>query len=433
MNNLIGAFPNIICDKPNDLHTICIDVNTILHQVCMKSHNLNNFKTLLIKELKKMISITKPKSLALFTDGQAVLAKARTQIKRRNKHLYSKSSGLSSLNLTPGTPFMDFVDSTLESYLKTLKIPTYYSSSKEYNEGEIKLFDWLIEKDISETICIIGNDSDLIVLALAKCPLLNVYIFNNWKYISLFKLVQKLSLFTPSKFNCKWHPVRKDFVLLSMFQGNDYNTRLCGFNKLLSAYKHLQASKGGFLIRRDGTLNLRAIKKLLSKVNVTENRLYDKIDVENYFESLLWNLSLYNGRTISDFIPSYNNINIKTVMKYFPHKVKFTQTNSEWLDWRVYLLLLMPSVGQNLLPTELQHYMNDNSPIKDLFPDPCPVCIEWKEKLRNLVEPVNGSEEELAEYKKILCNTHVGYTNHLDEAHPVRELPIKRIHDIVVI
>ena len=50
----------------------------------------------------------------------------------------------------------------------------------------------------------------------------------------------------------------------------------------------------------------------------------------------------------------------------------------KWLDQEVYLLLLMPIVGKNLLPDKLKKYMNDDSPIRDLFPDPCPECIKWK-------------------------------------------------------
>ena len=50
--------------------------------------------------------------------------------------------------------------------------------SKENNEGELKLFNWLKNTDYKKNSVIVGNDSDLIILALAYRPLLNIYIYN---------------------------------------------------------------------------------------------------------------------------------------------------------------------------------------------------------------------------------------------------------------
>ena len=112
VSNITNKFNCI--GKPSTVHTLCIDMNTILHKVCHSSTNKESFKKVLYKHLKKTIKMVKPTHcIALFVDGQAVLAKAKTQKKRRLKYLYDKPSGVSTLYLTTGTPFMSFVDNSI--------------------------------------------------------------------------------------------------------------------------------------------------------------------------------------------------------------------------------------------------------------------------------------------------------------------------------
>ena len=449
-SNLISTFPKICFRKTPDIHTVCIDVNSILHPVCMKSTNKLSFQTQLINRLNKLINKTKPQKIALFTDGQAVLAKAQTQIKRRKEHLYKQESDkISTLNLTPGTPFLDFIDDVLKKYLKSLNIPSYYSPSTEPNEGELKLFEWLQNnlQNKDEKVCVIGNDADIIVLALANTPLLNLYIYNNFKFISLFKLVQELSKYSSLKFNYKYHPVRKDFALLAMLQGNDYVTKVSNYDNLLSAYEKLQNKStcsfheantilhnrekpNYFLIRKNGELNLPNIKKLLLFVYTIDNVICStKEDVVKYLECLKWNFDLYSGKVNNNYIPSYNNINISSLIKYMPHKLSYKHEKTKWLDNKTYLLLLIPSVGKHIIPEHLQCFMEKDSPIYDLFPDPCPECIQWKEKIRNLIIPDNNCSEEKEEFKKISRETNLKYNLHLKQFHPINDLPIKRIEN----
>jgi len=431
--NLIQAFPKIVSrKKPDDIYTLCIDVNSLLHKVCHIAKNKTKFKVILINMLKELIKVIKPKCIGIFTDGQAILAKANTQIKRRNKYLYSKSSGISPLNLTPGTPFMDFVDDTIKEYLKTLSISTHYSSSKENNEGEIKLFSWLIKNNIRNRTCVVGNDADLVVLAMASRPLLDIYIYNEKTYISLYKLINSLSHLVPSKFNYSWHPVRMDFVLLSLFQGNDYNHSISQFKKLLTAYIKLQKNKEGFLIKKNGQLNLRSIKKLLSKIHTSNSIECDANNVIKYLTCIQWNINLYTDQTVSNFIPDHNLVNIKSIIQHIPKYIPKLNISLEWLNPDVYTLLLMPSTGKDLLPDKLKKLMDDNSPIKDLFPGPCPICIEWKDKLRNIKKPPDdASDDIITKYKELLSQTSQGYAKHIKISHFVKELPIKRIEDAV--
>ena len=433
--NLIETFPDIVSHKkPNDIHTLCIDGNGILHKICHRTKSREKFKKILISMLRKLIKINKPSFVAVFIDGQAILAKANTQIKRRNKYLYAESSGISSLNLTPGTPFMDFVDETIIDFLSTLNINHYYSSSRENNEGEIKLFEWLLKNNIKNKTCIVGNDSDLIVLALASRPLINLYIYNEENYLSLFKLVDNLSRkFCLKKFSYNWHPIRMDFVLLSLFQGNDYNSRISQFNHLISSYSKLQKSKKGFLINKPGELNLLNIKILFNRIRTNDTNTYTSNDVEEYFKAIQWNLNLYQGKLNTRFIPAYNKVNIKSIIKYFPNSIEPINEDVNWLKPESFTLLLMPVTGKDFLPEKLKHFLDKDSPIKDLFPEPCNKCIEWKKKLKEIVKPEDDApEEEFVVYKNLVSTTSVAYAEHIEEYHSNTELPIERLEDIIV-
>ena len=434
-SNLIEIFPDIINKKkPNNIHTLCIDLNGILHKVCHRAKTEEKFKKILFNSLKKLIKINKPKSIAIFVDGQAILAKANTQIKRRNKYLYVESSGISSLNLTPGTPFMNFLDDSIMEFLDSLtNMETYYSSSKQNNEGEIKLFEWLLNNNIKTRTCIVGSDSDLIVLALSCRPLLDIYICDENIYLSLFKLVEQLANIHNKKFNYKWHPVRIDFALLSLFQGNDYNNRVANFKNLLKAYKKLQGKNIKFLINKNGSLNFTNIKMLFSKIDTTYPITCQEKDVIQYFRAIKWNLNLYQGKLNTRFIPDYSNVNVNSIIKFIPNQIKEIEENINWLNSDVYTLLLMPSTGKKYLPNHLKHFLEDGSPIKDLFPDPCPECIKWKQKLKEIIKPDDdASEDELNNFKKLLSTTSVNYNNHIKDSHSNKELPIHRLEEAII-
>jgi len=431
-DNFINKFPSIITNRPK-IHTVCVDVNGLLYIACNKSTNKESFKSKLYKCFNTIIKKNKPEFFALFTDGQAVLAKAKLQIKRRNKFLYTDNTkNISTLNLTPGTPFMDFVDKIIKEYLDNLDIPSYYSPSIENNEGELKIFEWLKNNRIDENICIIGDDADIIVLSLLNTPLLNVYIYNHYKYISLFKLIHNLAPIDSNRFNYKIHPIRKDIALLSILQGNDYNKKLSNFNDLFSAYEKFKPNNG-YLINKNNSINLNNFKIFLKNVYNNDTKKYPKANAKKYIDSLLWNLDLYTGKIISNFLPLEYNINIQTLLKYMPYKINKVTAVDNWIHPDIYLLLLMPSVGKELLPDNLKHFMDKDSPIIDLFPDPCPECIFYKEKISELIPPDNNCSDEIKEeYKSLSREINSCYNLHIEQEHNNDLLPIQRIQDALL-
>ena len=419
-----------IIQKPYKINTLCIDLNGILHTICSKSTN-ENFGFKLIKELNKIIKKNKPKKIALFIDGQAPLAKVKLQKKRREKYLYSEITGFNPLQLTPGTKFIKELDNIVNDYLSSLDIETYYSSSTEKNEGELKLFSWLEKQSLTGNTVIHGNDADLIVLGI-RSNILNLYIYSNYSFISIDKFVKELSQFIPMKYGLKYHPIRQDYCFLSLLVGNDYLPSLTKLDKLLNAYAKIQKNKSDFIIKKDKSINLKALKKLLENLKIPSQRNNSKEQVYQYFQSLLWNYSLYSGIVSPNFIPQVNNINLKSLLKFYPTSIKLPLIDNNWINSHVNLLLLMPLTGKYLLPDKLQYLMDDDSPIKDLYPEPCPICIEFKKGLSELHPPdKNASSEIRKEFSIKAADIHKRFNNHKKNIHPNKPLAINRIKKVL--
>ena len=178
---------------------------------------------------------------------------------------------------------------------------------------------------------------------------------------------------------------------------------------------------------------LQKIKYLFQKINCIDTNISDSKDVNEYLRAIQWNLDLYQGKITNRYIPRYNNVNIKSIIKYLPKKIDLIEEDINWLHPDAYTLLLMPSTGKEILPKRLQHFLNEDSPIKDLFPEPCQECIAWKEKLRNIIVPnEDATEEEMIAYKNLLSETNINYANHLKEKHEVVDLPIKRLEEVII-
>lgn len=423
ISSLIKNYPDIICKKTNkNIDVLCIDTNSILHEICDKTKTKEEFISNLYKKLNKLIKRLNPKKIALFVDGQAVLAKAKLQFDRRCKHLYKTTEYIDSLNLTPGTLFMDFLDIKMTEYLNSLNIETYYSPSSEPNEGEIKLFIWLKKNYKNETICIYGNDADLIVLSLINKPLLHIYIYNGKYYISLYKLIKSLSKLSDYWYDFATHPIRTDFGLLSLFIGNDYNNSISNIDNLLEAYidiLYTNYPKRVFLVRKDGTINLNNIRLLLeklSKVQTSFSILYTKNDVNKYFEAIHWNFELYQGFTNSKYIPNYN-INLKTILHYFPKYINPIKSNDTWIDKDINLLLIMPKIGINLIPERLRKFMQKDSPVEYLFPEKCSECMHYKNEITLINSKIDLLDKK--EFKILSSLINQNYKKHIESNHSI--------------
>jgi 5'-3' exonuclease len=231
-----------------------------------------------------MITRLNPECVYIAIDGVAPMGKILQQRQRRYKYLFDKkikftdkffdncydfdkeieyitkdglsipSKPISSIELTPGTDYMERIHISMIKYLEQLSksnIKCIYSSYHEPGEGEHKILQYIKKNiDPSDTIIIYGLDADLLFLSLATGETYNLYvmreqqIFNNteldfddyidYNYVEiaeLHKMIQKLNINT------------NDFIIICYLVGNDFLPGLLttdikkgGMDKILTAY-----------------------------------------------------------------------------------------------------------------------------------------------------------------------------------------------------
>ncbi len=231
--------------------------------------------------INDMIEKVKPEILYVAIDGVAPIGKVLQQRQRRYRYLFDKSikisnqepvdiktdikpNGISepeipisSIELTPGTDYMERIHKSMEKYMKKLGnrgLKYIYSSYHEEGEGEHKLLQY-IKKNISENdgVIIYGLDADLLFLSLGIGVSHNVFImreqqvFNNkevdlddypdYNYVEikeLHRLIQNLEISTP------------DFIVLCYLIGNDFlpgmltlDVKKGGIDKIIRAYHNV--------------------------------------------------------------------------------------------------------------------------------------------------------------------------------------------------
>ena len=124
----------------------------------------------------------------------------------------------------------------------------------------------------------------------------------------------------------------------------------------------------------------------------------------------------------------FKNQDVFCIISKYSLAYKLIQSCPKWQNKNVYLLLLMPIVGKELIPKNIQHFMDNDSPIKDLFPEPCPECIKFKTDIRQLLSDIDKYDE--IEYKKLSSELNTKYRNHLENNHKIDDLPIERIESV---
>jgi len=265
---------------------VLIDMNQLLHISLRRALNHGHALAMLMKELDACIDLATPtKSLVLAMDGPPSAAKLATQRRRRfgtlvrsgwkqkqlsrfRKALSKRqefalrrryTSEVKTLCITPGTDFMKSAEQSLLYWawqrlqnprhaLSNVKI--YISSSLVPGEGEIKLLEWILQRNRNgESIAIMGGDSDLVVEGLIIPPASshNVFVLlpdgsRRYLAVSLWETTRALSRLLPGIQGEDVMRVRTDLVVLLILNGNDYLPKLrgaSGFNMVFHTYLKL--------------------------------------------------------------------------------------------------------------------------------------------------------------------------------------------------
>ena len=389
---------------------IYIDVNHVLHHALNSSRTEAQFVKNLYYRLDMIFNnYIARKRIVLGVDGTAPYSKVITQRKRRLQSVKKiKINNLNSLHLTPGTKFMSRLSESLYRYVnklknnyKFIKIDVDISLSDEPDEGELKIFRKLIEygKNGNNSHLVIGNDADLVVMALAAKPIKNIYLLINYsgerKLISINKL---MNIHSKKYINKGLYNIRYDFAMISLLMGNDYLPKLMyvKFNTIWEAYKLTQIKNKNNLIL-DGKFNLKFLQELmLHIVNLIPDQFkkfslekYNEKNIKNYLEGLLWCLnmyqtgycSMYDYLYIADSSPHPIDILYYTI---FNNKlIEIPKSNTKPLTNDIYTLLLIPKKARKMIPEKYQKFIDKELKYMYTLED-CDECQNHKGELSRL-------------------------------------------------
>ena len=357
----LGANNLILNNLVNKIGWLMIDTNCLLHPCVanilekykdgqLKIDSNKDLRTQIEKHIwnkitqciDDMIEQTKPEYIFIGIDGVAPMGKILQQRQRRYRFLFdkkiklneintfeeideiitkttTKQNGieepilpLSSIELTPGTDYMERINNLMISYVNVLKnknIKCIYSSYHDEGEGEHKILQYIKNNLYSSNIPIViyGLDADLLFLSLGLGFDNDLYVmrekqvFSNkevdldeipeYNYVEIKQLhilISNLKIST------------NDFIVLCYLIGNDFlpgllttDVKKGGLDKIFRAWNNLKDKIGLEKkyeveeINVDEKNNL--IESYLVKYN-NETKLYN-INLEllkGLFEELLW-------------------------------------------------------------------------------------------------------------------------------------------------
>lgn len=252
-------------NKPVD--TLLIDLNGSIHDATQKTFLYGNYKQpvrllgggVKIKNndstLKKVFShvcesidwnvrLARPrKKLFIAIDGVAPASKMNQQRQRRFRAARDNENvdNFDSNCITPGTEFMHKLSLYIDDYIIKMmendpnwgKIEVIFSNEKVPGEGEHKAMEYIREHGSDEdTYCLVGNDADLIMLALAtnrpKFYLIREDSFNPKNDFFLMDMNKtRHKLIEMIRWNSSDHTFNErqviyDFIFVCFMVGNDF-------------------------------------------------------------------------------------------------------------------------------------------------------------------------------------------------------------------
>lgn len=331
----------IRCGINKKIKYLMLDANCLLHPCVnhviqkIKSNNVNNKHNysrvkveeeiweLITNRIDEMINTLQPEILYIAIDGVVPISKILQQRQRRHKYYYDNDIAskneicndiypISSIELTPGTDYMERIHLKMIEYLKKKKKIKYiYSSYHEEGEGEHKILKYIKTniKD-NDAIVIYGLDADLLFLALSAMITtkdtctegIDMYImrekpvFQNkevdlddssnteYNYVEIKELYNVISNTTINI------PV-PDFIVICYLIGNDFMPHLLtitfkkkGLDKLINAYENVikKIGKDKTIVEKNKdsmfAINYDFLHELFIEIQYTERNIWRNIN-----------------------------------------------------------------------------------------------------------------------------------------------------------
>lgn len=305
-----------------------LDFNGLIHpasQKYLKTVDKDNLPkdlekgilTSIWNELQQSIAIVKPeKSVQIYIDGVAPIAKMFQQRKRRYMSIFRKQQlndyGVWDSNaISPGTTFMTRLHASLRAHIRYQKEKYEYflNTSDEVGEGEHKLFERMkrLYNDPDEIKVIHGMDADLIMLSLLS-HMPNIFLMREDPktdeplYLNIHALRQ--GILKDLKHQYQWtfgdnllkdtycdeaKEVIETYVVLCFLLGNDFiphpvslSLKKGGLEKILDIAKGLWNDGLTLLDMKNGTIHWMFLGKLLDELGKNENDNVYEV-VKEYF------------------------------------------------------------------------------------------------------------------------------------------------------
>ena len=337
--HIIKKYPNIIKKTQNlNIQNLYLDSNSIIYDV-YNSINSNDYETLelfindiyekVCKKIDDLIKELNPKNKIYITfDGVAPVAKLKHQRTRRFKSNFTKelykmqdfeeyknnilktgNFEWSTINITPGTEFMNNLDIFITNYYKQ-NSKVMISGSNNVGEGEHKIFSYIRNNKQyhKNTITVVyGLDSDLIMLSLNHLYCnkqiflyretlefitnINKELNPNENYVLnikyLFKLIIDEMTNYVSYMNINSYNLLTDYILICFLIGNDFvyhnpslNIRNNGIMKMLNIYKDI--CNGNYTLTENGVINWKHFKNFMKQLALQEHdNLKEEYEIKN--------------------------------------------------------------------------------------------------------------------------------------------------------
>ena len=450
---------------------ILIDLNFILHNSMRGSRTEKHFILRVCKTLDYLLSkFIGLRSIYIAIDGVAPYSKIAVQRSRRSKVKSEEvSAGVSSIGLTPGTKLMGMVKKHVTNYLrrrsnwsKFRRIRTFISGADEAGEGEVKLFKYInqvIKRFPNDNFLVVGNDADLVVLAMAQATpnidllikrdnihtLLSVKTLINKHTDKMSRLKSKDGRCSPVDSN----RVRNDFAVLSMLMENDYlhkpyyitpeQTWESYFRTIMTRCDYLttdqQLFNKDFLV--DMMLDLST--EMAPQYRSMNFARYAQLDVKNYLEGFLWCLEMYRTGVcpMTDYLctggtPSPYQIFYYLMMDQQAKLPTIPRSSTSPIDHRVFTLVVLPRKAIRFIPSNLHQYVNGN--LAPLYTDEeCEECNRLRGDLsthHKLLRALQLEDEDTTQVRTQISATSKEFYAH-KKANHAKRLTVPEIIDLV--
>ena len=366
---------------------LMIDMNCLLHP-CVEFivSEYKNGKILNIKrreDIEKLIwdkieeymndllKRLKPLNLFIAVDGVAPMGKINQQRQRRykqNEIEINKFCPFRSLELTPGTPYMERLHNNFINYCEKLNIKYNYSSCFEEGEGEHKIMNFIKKNnEMNKNIVIYGLDADLLFLSLTDNLKNNMFVMREKQYFdnkdekNLMENIEK-NIYNYVNIN-EFHKIINDynvksdeFIILCYLLGNDFmpsilslNIKKKGIEHLIKALLNVKKNNKQKNLVNNNKIDYEMLFEIIKNVAWTEQKYFDynstfnngyeyykyylkkNIEIEEqkkamvlkYIETIEWCYKYYNEYCYS--WKHYYNYNapplIEDIIKYYPKKI----------------------------------------------------------------------------------------------------------------